>query len=347
MKATKTVRSRRLASIFILCLATIPLGALPAPSEPGQRHGPWLGEVAPGDAPALFAPGFVSTGMYERDTAWTPDGREVYWTVLAPLTRRGTIVAAKLGDDGSWNEPYVPPIFRGSSCLEPCVSADGRWLWFASNRPLPGESDLGDWNLWRAPREGDHWDRPEVLPAPLNLDGDEFYPSLTRDGTVYFTAEREGGLGGEDIWRSSPSVDGWEEAENLGPAVNSAGPEFNALVHPEGLWIVFGSARSGDHGGGDLYISRRTNAGDWEAAVVLAEPLNSSALDFCPALSPDGRYLFFSSRRERLGRTLPGDYAALANALLGPGNGQSDIYWVEVSALQTSTTPAAGSASPE
>jgi hypothetical protein len=334
-------------SCFILYAVTSLLGSVPAASEPDRPYGPWIGEVTPGEMPALFAPGIVSTGMYERDTAWSPDGREVYWTVLAPLSQRGTIVAASMGDDGSWGEPRVPRLFQGASSLEPFVSPDGRWLWFASNRPLPGETDTGDWNLWRAPREGDHWGEPEALPPPVNLDGDEFFPSLTRDGTVYFTAEREGGLGGEDIWRSSPGADGWLAAENLGPAVNGTGPEFNALVHPDGLWILFGSARRGDHGGGDLYISRGTVSGEWEAAVVLPEPLNSGALDFCPALSPDGRYLFFSSRRERLGGALPEDYAALARALLDPGNGQSDIYWVDASVLQISAAASDGDASHE
>jgi len=326
--------SRTLLPALVLLLGALAVhsGAASAGSVPAQRKGPWLGESPPDTTPALFAPGTVSTGMYERDTAWTPDGRELYWTVFAPLSQRGTIVTVRMSADGVWSEPFIFEMFPGFSSLEPFVTTDGKWLWFASNRPLPGETEPGDWNLWRAPREGDVWGAPEPLPAPINLEGDEFYPSLTRDGTVYFTAERDGGHGGEDIWRSRPTSEGWSAAENLGPGVNSEGPEFNALVQPDGKWILFGSVRKGDQGGGDLYFSRRRTDGSWGRAVALPAPLNSKALDFCPSLSPDGRFLFFSSRRETPG-PLPTAFDALSRALLSAGNGQSDVYWVSASAL--------------
>ena len=121
----------------------LPLDGIAGAQAPTSavRKGPWLGETPPGTSPKLFAQGFVSTGMYERDTAWTPDGRELYWTVMAPVSQRGTIVAARMRDDGTWSRPFIPTIFRGSSDIEPFVTPDGRWLWFASTRPLPGETE--------------------------------------------------------------------------------------------------------------------------------------------------------------------------------------------------------------
>jgi hypothetical protein len=217
-----------LAFGFTMLAATLTPSGVVVAQESGSaaRNGAWLGERPPGSSPKLFARGFVSTGMYERDTAWMPDGREIYWTVLAPVSQRGTIVASRMRADGSWSKPFVPVIFQGSSNLEPFITADGRWLWFASNRPLPGESESGDWNLWRAPREDDHWGAPRALPAPINLDGDEFYPSLTRDGTVYFTAERAG------LERRGESGYG---RQHRGPRVQRSRPAGWRL---DSLWLI-------------------------------------------------------------------------------------------------------------
>ena len=50
-------------------------------------------------------------------------------------------------------------------------------------------------------RESDEgWGSPEQLPDPISTDHEEFYPSLTTSGDLYFTSDRPGGLGGEDIW---------------------------------------------------------------------------------------------------------------------------------------------------
>lgn len=280
----------------------------------------------------MFAPGVVSTELGERDLAWSPDGRELYWTVYAAGARRGAVVGMRRGDDGRWSAPEIPAIYVGHNSLEPFITADGRWLWFASDRPLPGELDPGDWNLWRAPREGDGWGEPEPLPAPVNGEGNEFYPSLTRAGDLLFTTALEGGLGGEDLWLARPMASGWSDPVNLGATVNSPGPEFNALIHPDGTWVLFGSAREGDAGGGDLYVSFADGAGSWTPAVAAA-PLNSPQLDFCPALSPDGRWLFFTSHRLDADPFAALSFADFTDRLRSPGNGAGDLYWVDVAAL--------------
>ena len=290
--------------------------------------------ASPGPEPQLFAPGFISTGMYERDTAWLPDGNELYWSVYAPGQRVGAVVGIRRGADGSWSEPFVAPPFLGHNSLEPFITGDGAWLYFASDRPLPGESDRGDWNLWRAPRVDPGWGPAEPLPATVNGDGDEYYPSLTRDGRLVFTAEREDSLGGEDLYLSRPIGGGWSEPADLGPAVNSPGPEFNSLIHPDGDWILFGSAREGDSGGGDLYIAFADGAGGFEPARPLPPPLSSPALDFCPALSPDGSVLYFSSTRTAFDATAATGYGEFRSHLTGPGNGQGDLYRVDAAVLQ-------------
>jgi WD40-like Beta Propeller Repeat len=326
-------RGGKLCGLTVLAFAVLACAPAtnPPPATPVAPHGAWLGLQAPGAAPALFAPGIVDTDLNQRDTAWTPDGRELYYSLVNGGT--GTIVRLRQLADGSWSQPAIPAFLGTGPALEPFITADGRWFYFASPRPLPGETEEGDWNLWRAPRTGDDWGQPVPLPASVNGPGDEYYPTLTRRGELVFTAKRDGSLGGEDLYLARADGDGFAAPENLGPQVNSPGPEFNALIAPDGRWILFGSARAGDSGGGDLYISFAAGDG-WTPAVALPEPLNSAALDYCPALSPDGSLLFFTSRRVPAGTPRPSTYGELVAQLHTPANGSNNLWWVDAAVLE-------------
>jgi len=310
----------------VLALTSLLIGCAEQPGMEVATTGPWLGQQPPGDTPELF----LATALAERDTAWTPDGRELYHSVLEQ--RRGFIVRRVLGD-GGWSEPEFAPFSGEHADLEPFISADGDWLYFVSERPLPGETEAGDWNIWRVPRIGAGWGEPEALPEPVNSEHDEFYPSLTTTGDLSFTSDRPGGLGGEDIWWARRSDDGWSEPVDLGPAVNSPGPEFNALIAPDGAWLIFGAARDGDVGGGDLHIAFRGPDGSFAPSRNLGEPINSASLDYCPALSPDGTILFFTSSRVPDGAQKAATYGELTSILSSPANGRDNIWWVSASVI--------------
>jgi Tol biopolymer transport system component len=293
---------------------------------PPPVSGPYLGKAPPGATPQLF----LATVLAERDAAWTPDGTELVHSLYEQ--NRGVIVVRRAGPEG-WSAPEFASFGSGHSELEPFVTADGRWLYYISKRPLPGETQGGDYNLWRVPRVDGDWGSPEPLPAPINTDHEEFYPSLTAAGELCFTSDRPGGLGGEDIWCAAASGDGWTEPVNLGAAVNSAGPEFNSLIAPDGSWLIFGAVREGDVGGGDLHIAFRGPDGELLPAVNMGEPVNSSTLDYCPALSPDGGVLFFTSNRVPPDVPEATTYAELEAAATGPANGRDNVWWVSATVI--------------
>jgi len=290
--------------------------------------GPWLGQEPPGAKPTLF----LATALGERDTAWTPDGAELFYSMWE--RSHGYLLTRTEGADG-WSEPefasFASPEYPE---LEPFITSEGAWLYFISKRPLPDGAEPEKFNLWRVPRTDAGWGSPEPLPEPVNTEHDEFYPSLTTSGDLYFTSDRPGGLGGEDLWWAEWAGDAWAEPENLGPAVNSPGPEFNSLIAPDGSWLIFGTVREGDIGGGDMHIAFRGPDGTFLPAVNMGEPINTPALDYCPALSPDGSILFFSSNRVPGGSPEPTTLAELEVLMDGPGNGRDNIWWVSAQVIE-------------
>jgi Tol biopolymer transport system component len=299
--------------------------------SPSRLTGDYLGQKPPGRTAELFAPGIVSTGMAERDVAMTPDGSELYFTVTNGI--HGTIVVVRRMN-GVWTAPEVATFSGHWSDYEPAISPDGRRFFFASTRPRePGATEPGDSDIWVMERTGAEWGEPRNLGAPVNSEHNEYFPSLTRDGTLYFTGRGERG---EAIFRSRP-VDGrYQEREQLPAQINTTAQQFNAYVAPDESYVIFGSApRKGDQGGGDYQICFRNPDDTWTDAQNMGPAVNSAAAEWSPYVSPDGKVFFFHSTRNAVSDPAPTAlrYADLQAMLNRPATGLSDIYWIDASLI--------------
>jgi Tol biopolymer transport system component len=303
-----------------------------------ELHGPYLGQTPPGVEPELFAPGIVSNGLLNRDLAVTADGREIFFGV--GLGGRVAVLHTRL-EQGRWTEPDFAPFSRDPelACFEPALSADGQSLYFLSNRPAPGQAPRPGWgnqNIFRVVREGGGWSEPEALPAPITTNDFEYYPSLTRDGTIYFT--RSPRNGGAVIVRSRWVDGAYTEPEVLGPQVNLGEDNVNAFVAPDESYLILcvrGSERN--VGEIDYYVAFRDEDDRWTRAVNLGEPINLPGTRASSSyVSPDGNYFFFASDRADPERFLSGGRLT-REGLLGlhdaPGNGRPDIYWMDAGFL--------------
>jgi len=283
----------------------------------------FLGEPVPQNGAALFAPNIISSTLYERDFAISPDGKKIYYSLV--LGSNSARLVERSYQNNQWSLPAPLPFSSGSNDIEPALSPDGKKLFFASNRG-------GNFDIYVCTLQPDGaWGPPANVGAPVNTDANEFYPSVTEDGTLYYTARySNGAIGGEDIWYATWNGTSYDAPRVLPASVNSEKDEYNAFVDPKGQYILFGSyGRADDAGRGDIYMSRKNGNGVWQNAVRMAQGVNSSELDYCPYVSPDGQYLFFTSERSLfINRpTNPFQVNEIMKGISTPLGG-GNIYWV-------------------
>ncbi len=194
-----------------------------------------------------------------------------------------------------WTEPAVMP-FSGTfndrgGRFYPGLDA----LIFSSDRPLPGESEADDFNLWIVIHDGIQWLEPEPM-STLNSDADDFHASVAEDGSVFFSSTREGGQGRSDVYRAELGIDGYE-VSSVGAPINSERSEADAWVDVSMRYVIF--SRTDDpqgQGGDDLFISFAGEEG-WGEPTPLSTIVNSPEYEYGAWVSHDGNTLFYTTHR--------------------------------------------------
>jgi Tol biopolymer transport system component len=327
----------------VLFLSLVLAGCAAPPAErgaPAAPVGPYLGQAA-GDAPSLFAPGFVSRRYHEMNAAFSPDGSELYYTMKDAADDASTILVTRR-TGGRWQPPRIAPFSGRHDDVDPMFSPDGTRLYFASYRPRePGAPPAGDADIWYVERRaGGDFGPPVHVAAPVNTPGDDYYPSVTRDGTLYYSTWDARQRTGE-IFRARP-VSGTYRVENVGAPINTEHVEYDPFVAPDESYLVFVSSRPGGQGDGDLYVSFRDGA-RWSDPANLGPAINTPAREYCPSVSADGRHFFFTSKRaadassgERAAAWTIDEWTARYDAI---GNGLGNIYWLRSDFLRDLRAP--------
>lgn len=309
-----------------------------------KLEGPYLGQASPGTESALFAPGIVSTGLYERDLAVSPDGTEIFYGLV--FGKHVTIMHTRLVN-GAWTEPEIAPFARDLAYFyfEPAMAGDGKRLYFLCTRPPEGQEPKPGWayqNIWAVDRREDgSWGEPSIVGAPVSTDDEEYFPSVTRDGALYFTRLMKGEQE-NNIYRARLVDGAYAAAEMLPAAVNGTGSVYNACIAPDESFLVAcvtGRDDSITKGSPHYYVFFRNPDDTWAEGINLGEKINfPGAQALSPSISSDGKYFFFASTKTGdVDATAPG--ALTASRIMDfygrPQNGLADIYWIDASYIQS------------
>jgi outer membrane protein OmpA-like peptidoglycan-associated protein len=135
---------------------------------------------------------------------------------------------------------------------QPSISADGKTLYFISDRP----GGYGGYDIYRSIKnDNGEWGTPINMGPNINSTGNEKSPFIHPDGkTLYFSSDGWMGLGGYDIFYSRLNDDGtWSKPVNIGYPINSPDDEVGFLVSTDGSQGYFASNKFNGKGGWDLY----------------------------------------------------------------------------------------------
>lgn len=169
------------------------------------------------------------------------------------------------------------------------LSPDGQTaLWFSRNRP----GGPGGYDIWMSRRTDGRWQPPR--PAPFDSTARDFDPAFSADGKfVYFASDRDGGAGGDDLYRVAVLGPGFGTIEHLGNDVNTPRNEWAPMLAPDGRTLLFASDGHRGHGRMDLFTARARH-GRFTNVTPLPGAVNTPADEFDATFLRDGATLLFS-----------------------------------------------------
>ncbi|MFC1726689.1 hypothetical protein ACFL4T_13790, partial [candidate division KSB1 bacterium] len=147
--------------------------------------GLYLGQTPPGLTLEVFAPGIITTDKFESAITVSPDLKEVYFIRKSLDVADNRIWYSRVENGKLSNSQIVPFTY---DCIEgyPCITPNGKRLYYVSRRPVPGQDTTSVWgNIWFVDRKKDGWSEPRYLDSPIN-DLNPHYLSMDNKGTLYF-----------------------------------------------------------------------------------------------------------------------------------------------------------------
>jgi len=205
--------------------------------------------------------GNVNTEFQEFSPSLSPDGRTLFFYSKRDRRQYTDIFTSKLKADGTWDYPQeVKEINSDFDDQSPFITADGKYLFFSSNRDGAWEAKLGNGkigvsrDIFYSEWNGKSWGEPIPLPVEINTDMIEENPNFVGD-TLLFTRYPFSKPELARIYISKRKGKEWSPAVALLNPINDSNATIAASLSHDEKTIFFASNRRGGFGGFDIYSS--------------------------------------------------------------------------------------------
>lgn len=235
----------------------------------GSKTDPWTGEnftslfvsyidrAGEWSKPVLLDEGPVNTEFNEGAPSVNVTGTELYFTRCQSLpdAEIGCRIFVSSRSGANWGEPREVKLVSDStiSVGHPAISQDDMRLYFVTEMP----GGVGGKDIWYADRSapGEEFGDIHNLGDVINTPGDEMFPFVREDGTLYFSSNGHPGMGGLDIFFTQQLGDSWTKPENIGTPVSSPGDDFGITFRKGENSGFFSSGRNERGARGDAIYS--------------------------------------------------------------------------------------------
>lgn len=265
--------------------------------------GPYLGQTPPGRTPEKFATGIVSTESHEFSCCFSPDDNEFYFTRRNPELNQTVVMVSKRIHD-VWTEAEMASFEQNGFSFEPFVTPDNRILYFQTGKVVDGamhmftqyveRNESGGWGMVADPGEIFNPSRTMHISAAL-------------DGTI-FTTDISAGMGSEALGIIRMVDHKYKKLEKLGEPFNKEYQSMHPWIAPDKSYLIYTVRRPGQEPESVLHCSFRQENGSWGNPQEISMGMSAGQ----PFVTPDGKYLFFTSGER----------------------GKGDIYWVDAKVIE-------------
>ena len=214
----------------------------------------------------------INSYYHDGPGCLTSDGQTLYFTRVDYIQKKGYVNRSKIfsatAKGKSWTN--IKPIELNSldySIAHPSISADNSTLYFTSDMP----GGYGGKDLYMSKKEGETWGAPVNLGPDINTSGDEMFPTIRKDGVLFFSSNGLPGFGGMDIYSAKLINNKWILNRNEGLDLNSSTDDFGITFLNDTVGY-FSSNRAGGKGNDDIYLYNfKSKSAMVEGTVLLTE----------------------------------------------------------------------------
>ena len=257
-----------------------------------ELKGSYLGQKPPGKSAELFAPEIITFEVHDSPII-SRDESEFYIPTFEGIKYYKMV-------DGVWSSPATLPFEVPANFNGMFISPDGKRLYFLLY-------ENGDENFYVSVKEEDIWGPLRSLGDSINQFNTHWQFTTALNENFYFSSEATimvSVFDGRNYLKAVPVK--LENGENM-----EGGTPFIAL---DESYIIYSTGGTERYKMADLHISYKLKNNKWSMPINLGTSINDeTSIDLCPVISPNGKYLFFISRRDE---------------------GVFSLYWAEASFIE-------------